>query len=183
MVKARPAAFSRVNSSNNPLQIFLALNEIDRRPAGAQPLSPDTIRALAAQFPRFHDQYETLTEFRALNDASISRFLNVAASADRMPDRMLRADALGILQANIELWRIRPPGADSRDQVERFLAERHCALCREYPPRPTLRRIIRRRPVARGFRRVKPFSGRIDRLASQPEPSHCRPASSPTNRR
>ncbi len=26
-------AFSRVNSSNSPLQVFLALNEIDRRPA------------------------------------------------------------------------------------------------------------------------------------------------------
>ena len=99
-------AFSRVNSSNSPLQIFLALNEIDRRPAGMQRLRPETIRALAQQFPRFRDQYTALTEFHGLNDASINRFFSVAQSADRIPDRMLRADALGILQANIELWRI-----------------------------------------------------------------------------
>ena len=99
-------AFSRVNSSSNPLQIFLALNEIDRRPAETQRLRPETIRALAQQFPRFHDQYPALTEFHTLNDASVNRFLSVAQAADRIPDRMLRADALGILQANIELWRI-----------------------------------------------------------------------------
>ncbi len=99
-------AFSRVNSNSNPLEIFLALNEIDRRPAEVPRLRPETMRALAEQFPRFHDQYATLTEFRNLNDASVNRFLTVAQGADRIPDRMLRADALGILQANIELWRI-----------------------------------------------------------------------------
>lgn len=99
-------AFSRVGSSNSPLQVFLALNEIDRRPAGAQSLSPETMRALAEEFPRFHDQYTALTEFHSLNDASVNRFLSVAEAADRIPDHMLRADALGILQANIELWRI-----------------------------------------------------------------------------
>jgi hypothetical protein len=99
-------AFSRVNSSDNPLQIFLAMNEIDRRPGEVQRLRPETIRALSQQFPRFHDQYAALTEFHGLNDASVNRFLGVAQAADRIPDHMLRADALGILQANIELWRI-----------------------------------------------------------------------------
>ncbi len=87
-------------------RIFLTLNEIDRRPAGAPRLSPETVRALAQQFPRFHDQYSALTEFHNLNDASINSFLSIAQAADRIHDRMLRADALGILQANIELWQI-----------------------------------------------------------------------------
>ena len=99
-------AFTRVNEPDGPLQVFLTLNEIDRRPAGFPQLSAGTIRALGAQFPRFRDQYPALTEFPQLDDASIRRFLNVATAADRIPDRMLRADALGILQANMQLWRI-----------------------------------------------------------------------------
>lgn len=99
-------AFSRANSTTGPLQVFLALNEIDRRPAGAPRLSPETIRALALQFPRFRDQYPALSEFRELNDTSINRFLAVAQATDKIRDPMLRADALGIFQANIELWQI-----------------------------------------------------------------------------
>ena len=99
-------AFSRVPSSVGPLQVFLTLNEIDRRPTGVPRLSPETTRALALQFPNFHDQYPAFSEFPTLNDASISRFLTVAGATDKVSDRMLRADTLGILQANIELWQI-----------------------------------------------------------------------------
>lgn len=99
-------AFSRDTSMTSPLQVFLTLNEIDRRPPGAPRLSPATMRALALQFPRFHDQYPALSEFPGLNDAAINRFLTVAEATDRIQDRMLRADALGILQANVELWQI-----------------------------------------------------------------------------
>ena len=99
-------AFSRATSNSGPLQIYLTLSEIDRRPAGAPRLSPETVRALAQQFPRFHDQYSAFTEFHNLNDASINNFLSVAQAADRIHDQMLRADTLGILQANINLWQI-----------------------------------------------------------------------------
>ncbi len=99
-------AFSRVSSNISPLQVFLTLNEIDRRPSGTARLDPNTIRAPALQYRKFHDQYPALSQFHGLNDASINRFLTVAEGADRVPDRMLRADALGILQAEMELWQI-----------------------------------------------------------------------------
>jgi hypothetical protein len=97
---------SRLNSEDGPLQAYLELSEIDRGRPPEQHLSPQTAALLAAKFPRFGNQYLIFSEFHALNDASITRFLSVAESLDRIPDRMVRADALGIFQANVGLWQI-----------------------------------------------------------------------------
>lgn len=99
-------AFSRVNSENNPLQLFLMLTEIDRRRAPQPGLSPKTVRLLAEKFQQFGDQYPIFSEFSALNDSSIARFLNVANSIDHIHDLALRSDASGIFQADMGLWEI-----------------------------------------------------------------------------
>jgi hypothetical protein len=97
---------SRMRAGNGPLQIYLQLSEIDRgRPPG-QRLTPETVRLLAEKFPRFHNQYLIFSEFRGLDNASITRFLNVADSLDAIRDNTLRANALGIFHADVGLWQI-----------------------------------------------------------------------------
>ena len=55
---------------------------------------------------RFSDQYTMFSEFKKLDNASIARFLTAAQALDRVPDRIVRADAMGIMQANVGLWQI-----------------------------------------------------------------------------
>ena len=97
---------SRMNSEDGPLQAYLELSEIDRVRPPEERLNPQTAGLLAGQFSRFGNQYLIFSEFRTLNNTSIIRFLNVAESLDRIPDRMVRADAVGIFQANVGLWQI-----------------------------------------------------------------------------
>ena len=77
---------------------------------GARPperrLSPQTVLLLAQNFARYGNQYLTFSEFGGLNDDSITRFLQVAAVIDRVSNVTLRANALGIFQANVGLWQI-----------------------------------------------------------------------------
>jgi hypothetical protein len=99
-------AFSRVYADTGPLQIYLTLSEIDRGRSAEQRLSGQTVRLLAEKFARFGNQYPIFSEFRSLNNASIGTFLSVAEAVGRTPNRVLRADALGIFQANLGLWQI-----------------------------------------------------------------------------
>jgi hypothetical protein len=99
-------ALSREGSFGGPLQMYLLFSEIDRaRPPQAR-LTPETVRLLAAKFARFSDQYTMFSEFKKLDNTSIARFLTAAQALDRIPDRILRADAMGIMQANVGLWQI-----------------------------------------------------------------------------
>lgn len=99
-------AVSRVTSSQGPLHNFLMLNEIDRGRPADQRLSAQTVHLLADKFPRFGDQYTLFAEFHGLNDLSITRYLSIAEYISSIPDRLVRADALGMFQANIGLWQI-----------------------------------------------------------------------------
>jgi hypothetical protein len=99
-------AFSRVQSESDPLHLYLVLSEMDRRRSPQQRLSPGTVLLLAENFERFGDQYPIFSEFQDLDDKSIARFLGVAEALGRIHDRSVRADAVGIFQANIGLWQI-----------------------------------------------------------------------------
>src|SRR5207253_9721386 len=46
------------------------------------------------------------TEVRELRDASIAHFVTVAEAIDKIPNHILRGNAMGIFQANIGLWQI-----------------------------------------------------------------------------
>ena len=99
-------ALSRESSPNGGLQVYLLLSEIDRARSAQLRLSPETVRLLAAKFPRFSDQYVVFSEFNKLNNASITRLIAVAEALDRIPDRIVRADAMGTMQASAGLWEI-----------------------------------------------------------------------------
>jgi hypothetical protein len=112
--------------NSGPLQIFLTLSEIDRVRPRDRRLSPQTVRLLADKFATFNDQYLIFSEFHDLNDPSIARFLTVAESLDRIPDRTVRANGIGALQANIGIWEIlvrqgQIPGATLNDSWQRLL--------------------------------------------------------------
>ena len=99
-------AFSRQSTEDGPLQIYLMLSAIDGARPPERRLSPQTVRLLAQKFGRFGNQYLTFSEFEALNDDSITRFLEVAEVIDRISNVTLRANALGIFQANVGLWQV-----------------------------------------------------------------------------
>jgi len=112
--------------STGPLQIFLSLSEIDRVRPRDRRLSPQTVRLLADRFAKFDDQYLIFSEFHELNDQSIARFLAAGEVLDRIPDRTVRANAIGIVQANIGLWEIlarqgQIPSANLNDSWQRLL--------------------------------------------------------------
>jgi hypothetical protein len=99
-------ALSREPINRNPLQAYLTLCAIDHSRSTDQRLSVKNARSLAVKFSRYGDQYSIFSEFSALNNDSIAEFLSVAEALDRIPLPSLRANAIGIFQANVGLWQI-----------------------------------------------------------------------------
>lgn len=99
-------AMARIDSRDTPLETYLMLSEVDSGRPGERRLSPETVRLMARKIPRFSDQYLIFCEFPELNDASIVQFLNSADALDRIPDHILRGNAMGIFQAEASLWQI-----------------------------------------------------------------------------
>ncbi|MGC2607858.1 MAG: hypothetical protein WA419_20100, partial [Silvibacterium sp.] len=99
-------ACSRFDPDNGPVQVYLTLSAIDGARAPGAPLSDTTVRLLADNFSQFHSWYLIFSEFPALNDSSITRFVNAAEAMDKIESPTLRANAMGALQANVGLWQI-----------------------------------------------------------------------------
>lgn len=99
-------ALTRVDARDTPLQSYLALTEIDNGRPPQRKLSPETVRLLARKESRFSDQYLIFCEFPDLNDGSITHFLNAGDALDRIPDHVLRGNALGIFEAEVGIWQI-----------------------------------------------------------------------------
>jgi len=97
---------SRVQTDTGPLQIYLALSELDSKRGASKRLSPATVHLMAEKYAEFSNQYLIFAEFPGLSDASIAMFLNSAQSIDKIPNRTLRGNAMGIFQANVGLWQI-----------------------------------------------------------------------------
>jgi hypothetical protein len=118
--------FSRADATDNPLQLYLTIGEIDRGHSN-QPLTAQTVRVLANRYARFGPQYTLFSEFPLLDNNSIVRFVGVADAVDRIHDRSLRSDALGLFQANVGLWQIfarqgQIPRGQINDSFQRTLA-------------------------------------------------------------
>jgi len=98
-------SLSRKETDAGPLQAYVALVDIDARRSAANRLSAETVRLMSRRFADYSDQYKVFSEFPELSDASIALFLNTAEQMTKTPNNM-RANALGIMQANIGLWQI-----------------------------------------------------------------------------
>lgn len=99
-------ALTRDPVSNEPLQLYLLLSEMDRVRASDHWLSAQTVRLLAEKFRRFGDQYPVFCEFSSLDSDAIAAYLKVATALDNIPAPALRANAIGSFQATLGLWQI-----------------------------------------------------------------------------
>lgn len=99
-------AGSNIETDIGPLQVYLQVNAIESGRSSAQPLSNETVRLLAANFVRFYNWYSIFSEFPALDDSSITAFVDAADRVDKISNPSLRANALGSFQADVGLWQI-----------------------------------------------------------------------------
>jgi hypothetical protein len=99
-------AMSRVDTDRGPLQMYLAIDELDSGRAPDKRLSPDTVLLLASRFSQLSDWYLLFSEFPDLNDGSIAQFVKTADAIDGISNHSLRGNAMGVFQANLSLWQI-----------------------------------------------------------------------------
>lgn len=95
-------ALSRKNADNEPLHIFLALNDIDR--GRSAPISAGLASRLIASYNAFGPQYEMFASNPLLSERSINSYLDFCQQT--MHESAARADRMGSFQAVVELWRI-----------------------------------------------------------------------------
>ncbi len=95
---------SRKSVENEPLKIFLLLNDIDRD--RKKPISADMASRLIANYRTNGAQYVLFAEAPSLSEASMNRYLDIANESMKNRDNLERADAVGTMQALVEIWRI-----------------------------------------------------------------------------
>ncbi len=98
-------SLSRATNEDDPLQIYLAITELERRRPAQHRLAPSTVHLLARKFAEYGDQYRIFSEFQELNDASIVLFIETAEALTKLPNP-LRGNALGTFQADVGIWQI-----------------------------------------------------------------------------
>jgi hypothetical protein len=97
-------ALSRKTVENEPLKIFLTLNDIDRgRP---NPMSPQLAARLIAGHRNYGAQYIVFADAPSLSEASIEHYLDTCADMSANRDGVVKADAIGTLQSLVEIWQI-----------------------------------------------------------------------------
>ncbi|HVN17111.1 MAG TPA: hypothetical protein VMU05_00010 [Dongiaceae bacterium] len=98
-------ALSRTPTESGPLQIYLAMSELDSRRSPETRFSPATMRMMARKFEDFSAQYRIFSEFTELNDDSMALFVKVARGLNNIAAAD-RGNAFGIFQANVGIWQI-----------------------------------------------------------------------------
>lgn len=95
---------SRKAVENEPLRIFLAISDIERR--RSKPLEPATVLQLAFRWRTFGSQYALFSETGALDDSTILLFLDTANKISRTGNNELKANSAGMMQALTGLWQV-----------------------------------------------------------------------------
>ena len=111
----------RKSVENEPLKIFMALSDVDRR--RSKRLSDETTNRLARAYRDFASQYPIFAEVGELGDNTIDQFLSDAEAINQIHDLGLRADAAGTMQALVGLWQILyRQGSIARQDADKTLA-------------------------------------------------------------
>ena len=97
-------ALTRKAVENEPLKIFMAISDLDRR--RATPLSAATVDRLARSYRLYGAQYATFNDAPTLADKTINQFLDTAENIDKFKDPLMKADTAGTLQSLVGLWQI-----------------------------------------------------------------------------
>ncbi len=99
-------ASSNIDTESGPMQIFLMLGAMNAGRPREHSLSDATEELIANRISQFNRWFPIFAEFPALDDTSITRFINAADHIDAISSPTLRANALGAFQADIGLWQI-----------------------------------------------------------------------------
>jgi hypothetical protein len=97
-------ALTRKAVENEPLKIFMAISDLDRR--RATPLTPATVDRMAREFRTYGSQYAIFNDAPSITDKTINQFFDTAMGVDKVKDPLLKSDAAGEMQALIGLWQI-----------------------------------------------------------------------------
>ncbi|MBV9083650.1 MAG: hypothetical protein JOZ62_13300, partial [Acidobacteriaceae bacterium] len=97
-------SLSRKTADNEPLKIFLTLNDIDR--GRNTRMSADLAAQLINDYRNFGAQYRFFAEAPLLSEPAMNRFLEVCSDISGIRDPLAKADAAGTFQALVELWSI-----------------------------------------------------------------------------
>lgn len=97
-------ALCRKAVENEPLKIFMAVSDINRR--RERPLEPATVDRLAREYRPMGAQYAIFAEAPTLSDKTILQFMDIATTINGVRDPFIRADAAGMLQGSVGLWQI-----------------------------------------------------------------------------
>lgn len=97
-------ALCRKAIENEPLRIFLAVSDVDRN--RSKPLSAETVERMIRAYPAHGEQFALYNDSPNLSEQTIQVHLDTMAGLDRMGNALRRADATGILQAQLALWQV-----------------------------------------------------------------------------
>jgi len=97
-------ALCRKAVENEPLKIYMALTDINRKRTA--PLQTETVDRLAREFRTYGSQYPIFAEVPSLTDKTILQYLDTAKSVVQIKDQALKADTAGTLQSLVSLWQI-----------------------------------------------------------------------------
>lgn len=100
------SASARNEEETGPLQLYLTLNELDRRRPAERQVSAETVLYLTEEFADLNRWYLIFSEFPQLSDGSAVRFLEVVDSVAGVKNLTLRANVFGAFQASVGLWQI-----------------------------------------------------------------------------
>ncbi|MDQ2773842.1 MAG: hypothetical protein M3Y57_02785 [Acidobacteriota bacterium] len=97
-------ALSRKTADNEPLHIFLAVNDVDR--GRTKPVGAELAARLINGYRAYGAQYRIFADSPNLSEASITGYLDLCAGISSSRDSLTKADAAGTVQALVELWSI-----------------------------------------------------------------------------
>ncbi len=95
---------SRKAIEKQPLKMFLAISNIDRR--RSQRLEPATVARMTLAFPKYGGLFSVLTGSPAISDKTIVAYLDVVEEIDDIGRPARKADMAGVFQALSSLWEI-----------------------------------------------------------------------------
>ncbi|MBI5083097.1 MAG: hypothetical protein HZB13_00650 [Acidobacteria bacterium] len=95
---------SRKAVENEPLKIYLAISDVDRR--RAKPLEQSTVERMVNRWRAFGGQYPLFSETPAVSDKTILLYLDAAQAVSELRDNGTKSDAAGIMQSLAGMWQV-----------------------------------------------------------------------------
>ncbi len=97
-------ALCRKAVENEPLKMFMALSDMNRR--RGEPLSKASIDRLVREYRSHGPQYAVINETGLLTDSTVMEFLDAIQGISSIRDQGVRADAAGGMQSLLAMWQI-----------------------------------------------------------------------------